>query len=253
MTTILSQIYAHRWFKTYVLTLIMALFLTYIGAMDMGRVPFMTRLIYWLITMLAGALIAQGVAKFFDRYFLGWSELWGVVLINIALIPVVSAMVWAFTAFYFQFKFRIETLPMFILPVGIISLAMTGLHFLAERQPQQSHTYPVVEGPVSIRLLERLEKRFAHAEILAIASEDHYLRVYTTMGDSLILMRLYDAIEALDGIEGSQVHRSWWVAKSAITDTVRKDGRPQFKLQNGLLVPISRTFIKALRQDGWLS
>ena len=55
--------------------------------------------------------------------------------------------------------------------------------------------------------------REAAAELYAIESEDHYLRVHTSAGQELILMRLADAVRELAGVEGLQTHRSWWVAR----------------------------------------
>jgi len=76
--------------------------------------------------------------------------------------------------------------------------------------------------------------------------------VHTDRGETLILMRLYDAIRELEGIEGSQTHRSWWVAKDAIIEVVRRDGRYQFRLEGGLNVPVSRSFQKALKDEAWI-
>ena len=65
-------------------------------------------------------------------------------------------------------------------------------------------------------------------------------------------MRLYDAIRELDGIEGSQTHRSWWVAKDAVADVTRGDGRVSLTLKNAVAAPVSRSYQKTLKQDGWV-
>ena len=82
-------------------------------------------------------------------------------------------------------------------------------------------------------------------------SEDHYLRVHTDRGSDLILMRLADALQELEGLEGAQTHRSWWVARSAVRDVSRGDGRATLTLDGGLSVPVSRRYAKALRDAGW--
>ena len=38
-------------------------------------------------------------------------------------------------------------------------------------------------------------------------------------------MRLSDAVEELEGLEGAQTHRSWWVARDAVRGVERGDGR----------------------------
>jgi DNA-binding LytR/AlgR family response regulator len=53
-------------------------------------------------------------------------------------------------------------------------------------------------------------------------------------------MRMRDAVAELDGVEGAQVHRSWWIARSAVA-RVEPHGRTlAIKLANGLKVPVSR-------------
>ena len=55
-----------------------------------------------------------------------------------------------------------------------------------------------------------------------------------------------------EGIEGLQVHRSWWVARDAITDAKRGDGRATLTLKDGAEVPVSRTYAGLLREKGWI-
>jgi DNA-binding LytR/AlgR family response regulator len=65
-------------------------------------------------------------------------------------------------------------------------------------------------------------------------------------------MRLADAVDELDGIEGAQVHRSWWVARDAIADARRGDGRATLTLKDGSEVPVSRTYARVLRDRNWI-
>nr|QQZ51292.1 LytTR family transcriptional regulator DNA-binding domain-containing protein [Phenylobacterium glaciei] len=69
--------------------------------------------------------------------------------------------------------------------------------------------------------------------------EDHYVRVHTAVRSELILMRLSDAV-ARTGREGLQVHRSWWVARDAVTEVIRDGRNLRLKLLNGLEVPVAR-------------
>jgi len=57
--------------------------------------------------------------------------------------------------------------------------------------------------------------------------------VHTSKGQDLILLRLSDAIEELAGLEGEQVHRSWWVARDGVTEVERGDGRAVLTLKSG--------------------
>jgi DNA-binding LytR/AlgR family response regulator len=102
------------------------------------------------------------------------------------------------------------------------------------------------------KFLDRLPLKLRGGEIWAVEAEDHYLRLHTSKGQDLILMRLSDAIDELEGIEGAQVHRSWWVARDAIVEAVRGDGRATLTLKDGAEVPVSRTYARLLRDRKWI-
>lgn len=87
--------------------------------------------------------------------------------------------------------------------------------------------------------------------LLALSSEDHYLRVYTDQGDTLILRRLADAVAALPPDSGLQVHRSHWVAQTAVQRVERDGPRLVVVLTNGLQIPVSRTYRLAVQESGW--
>ena len=91
------------------------------------------------------------------------------------------------------------------------------------------------------------------SSILALVSEDHYLRVYTDNGSALILMRLSDAIAELGGESGAQTHRSWWVAREAVAKAARSDGKAVLTLVDGTEAPVSRTYYRVLSAQGWLN
>jgi hypothetical protein len=96
------------------------------------------------------------------------------------------------------------------------------------------------------RLLKRLPGRLG-TDILCLQMEDHYVRVHTSLGQDMILMRLRDAIAELDGLEGLQVHRSWWVARHAIARSTRDGKSMTLTLTNGLDIPVARDRIAEVR------
>ncbi len=100
-------------------------------------------------------------------------------------------------------------------------------------------------------LTDKLPHRLRAAPILSLTSEDHYLRVRAQGGEALILMRLSDAVAALEGLDGARTHRSWWVARSAVVDAQKGDGRGVLILEDGTEAPVSRTYYPALREAGW--
>jgi len=114
--------------------------------------------------------------------------------------------------------------------------------------PEQPAPAPAGDGKGRFphALLSRLPSRLGD-EIIALEAEDHYLRIHTTLGSELVLMRLSDAIAAIGPELGLQVHRSWWVADDAIRAVIRSKQRSRLKLSNGLLVPVGRTYSAAVR------
>lgn len=101
------------------------------------------------------------------------------------------------------------------------------------------------------KILRRLPAHIGQ-ELLCVEAEDHYLRVHTAGGSDLILYRMSDALEDLDGRDGLRVHRSFWVARDAIDGIDREGKRVSLRLSNGLVVPVSRTYLPGVRAAGWL-
>jgi len=117
--------------------------------------------------------------------------------------------------------------------------------------PVVSEPAPAEAARGNRRILDALppERRGA---LLALAAEDHYLRVHTDRGQALILRRFGDALVDLAGLDGAQVHRGWWVARAAVAGSEREGERWVLILTNGLRVPVSRTYVLAARDAGLL-
>ena len=52
--------------------------------------------------------------------------------------------------------------------------------------------------------------------------------------------------------DGLQVHRSYWVARKAVTDFQKNGNALEILLKNGEIVPVSRSFKVKLKEVGWL-
>lgn len=76
--------------------------------------------------------------------------------------------------------------------------------------------------------------------------------MHTNRGEALILMRMGDALRELEGVDGVRVHRSWWVARDAVIGAERDGERTMLRLENGVTVPVSRTYLLAVREAGLL-
>lgn len=84
-------------------------------------------------------------------------------------------------------------------------------------------------------------------DLWGLSSELHYVRVHTSLGHDLVLMRLADAIEQSDAIEGLQVHRSHWVALDGVKSIRSKAGKMVIVLKSEFEVPVSRSYQGAVR------
>lgn len=134
--------------------------------------------------------------------------------------------------------------------VFVIALAISSVAYLFDQVKDAELAEAVSPDPAK-KFLERLPIKYRTAELYAVSSEDHYLRVHTSMGEELILMRLADAMRELENADGLQTHRSWWVAKAAVTDLKKENGKLTLVLQSGAEVPVSRTYTKAVKDAGF--
>ena len=101
------------------------------------------------------------------------------------------------------------------------------------------------EKKVLAALLDRLPSRLG-CDLVYLKVDDHYLEVHTVNGHGLILMRMGDAVVGL-GELGLQVHRSFWVSRRHVKDLVTVCGGHRLRLTGGRQVPVSRTYLPAVR------
>lgn len=109
-----------------------------------------------------------------------------------------------------------------------------------------------ISSPASSPFLQRIPAKLG-PELLYVTAEDHYLRVTTKLGSELLLFRFSDAITELGPAMGRQVHRSYWVARSAVAEVKGEGGRVSLLLTDGTKIPVSQTYVASLREAGWLS
>jgi DNA-binding LytR/AlgR family response regulator len=132
----------------------------------------------------------------------------------------------------------------------VIATQMSAIMIAVNMPGRVTHAAPA-EHAVQARFLERLPAKLRGAVLYAVSAEDHYLRLHTSKGSDLILMRLADAIGELEGLEGAQTHRSWWVAREAVESARREGERIVLVLKGGTEAPVSRPNLRPLREAGW--
>jgi hypothetical protein len=172
-------------------------------------------------------------------------------LLSLAVSIPVTLLVWAHAGWVLGTDIPVRNLHILYGPVLIISTAMTALMILISQPGAVTHAPAAGAEMKPVRFMERLPAKLKGAVIYAVSSEDHYLRLHTSKGSDLILMRLTDAIVELEGLEGAQTHRSWWVAKDAVESTRRDGDKMVLILKGDVEAPVSRPNVRPLREAGW--
>ena len=103
----------------------------------------------------------------------------------------------------------------------------------------------------NITMLRRKPERL-RGEIRYMQMEDHYLRIFTDHGNELVLHRMSDAVEDLEQSDGLQVHKSWWVSRSAVGEIRNENRKRSIVTSDGKVIPIGRSYEKSLKINGWL-
>jgi hypothetical protein len=227
-------------------------FLAFIGPFGTDTAPLWQRMIYWVGLCAAGTGLGLTIAATMHVLFDPADRRSFVLALATALImtPPSTLVVWWVTVRLFRWNVASASLLGFAGPVLLICLAMNFINALAHRSPPHTHA-ATAEHPQPPRFLERLPAKLRGGVLYAVSAEDHYLRLHTSKGSDLILMRLSDAIAELQGLEGAQTHRSWWVARSAVRDARTGDGRATLDLEGGVHAPVSRGYARSLRSEGW--
>ena len=99
--------------------------------------------------------------------------------------------------------------------------------------------------PTRSKFLDRVDPEIGR-DIIFLKMSDHYVEVVTAKGRCAILMRFADAVAELDGT-GVRVHRSYWVAYRHVNGWARRNQRTVLRLDGGHMVPVSRTYLDAVR------
>lgn len=231
------------------------------GAFGTGAAPLLSRTLYWLVLMFAGTGLNLSAGDLAARLTGLRDHTVGAALVETLIVTtLMSPVVWVCTTWLFARPLDGAALESYVGPVFVLSAAMTALNYAllrpAEGAAAAAQSAPEERpstGPLQVKLAGRLPPHLREAEMFAVCADDHYLRVFTSRGEALILMRLADAITELDGLAGAQTHRSWWVARSAVVTGRWSSRGATLTLKGGLVAPVSRTYAKALKQEEWFA
>lgn len=236
--------------RTLLMAALVGVFLSFVEAFGSERVAFLPRTAFMVAVGLVGATLGMlsfrvaGLLPISRRGLVAHTVVSGTLMT-----PFMGLLVWGSVWLVSGGRAYRHELPQYLLITWMMCLAMSGFAiFLSHRRL----TAPEVVAPAPVKFLERLPLKLRGAQVWAVEAQDHYLRLHTSKGQDLILMRLADAVAELEGIEGAQVHRSWWVAREAVADARRGDGRATLTLKDGSEVPVSRTYARLIREAGWI-
>jgi len=227
-----------------------AAFIGAVGAFGTENVPILWRTLTFMALGL-GTSLEVGLCLWVTQQFpaLVARPLMRRVAVGAAMAPLSGLWIWSAVGFAFLGGPKLRDLPAYLGYALIMAAAMTVLSWAIFRSRASTAATP---SPPPPKFMERLPFRLRDAELYAVEAEDHYLRVRTSKGSDLILMRLSDALAELQGLDGAQTHRSWWVARAGVADVRRSDGRAVLALKDGAEAPVSRTQAKVLREMGWI-
>lgn len=197
-----------------------------------------TRIVYWIGTSLLSCIgfdlllrVIAPRARAFPRWLI---ILIAVMLANLPLsVAIHTAAVWIWPQMA-----RIGWLQWYGQALLASALYVAAHVFLSSsRRPPPTQSPPLRLG----------------RDVLCLQMEDHYVRAHGRDGSRLVHASLGRAAAELKGVEGMQVHRSWWVARDAVESVLEDNRNIRLRLRNGLEAPVGRTRIAALRAAGWLS
>jgi hypothetical protein len=238
------------WMRNLAIAAAAGTFLALSGAMETSAAPMGLRLLYWIPLLIAGAFVGHAMSRLISRAPKASQNKWvfGAILAIGISIPI-TFIVWAYSNWLLHTGMGADALPYLFGSVLLISAAMTAIMVGANWPGRFTHRAP--ETATAVRFLNRLPAKLKGAVLYAVSAEDHYLRLHTSKGTDLILMRLSDAISELEGVEGAQTHRSWWVARDAVESGRREGDRAILVLKGGAEAPVSRQNVRPLREASW--
>ncbi|MFB0612438.1 LytTR family DNA-binding domain-containing protein [Aurantiacibacter poecillastricola] len=241
--------------------LVIGVVLALLGPFGSFGDPIEERLVYWIGLALAGyalySPISAVVVPWGKRMVFPEWAVW-VASVLVATVPM-TAFIWILGFIGDELRWpRLDEALYSYLRVLVIGAGITVVFHMLDRPPalhpvqrSESEGASQVAPGTQPRFIDRLSAEMG-TDLIALEMEDHYVRAHTALGSELVLMRMRDAVAELEGVEGEQVHRSWWVARGGVADVVRDGRNVRLLLDNGIEAPVSRANVSLLKQRGWL-
>ena len=229
--------------------------------------PMELRIAYWVANLLIGFVVLSTAVRLSMRLAAGLDlPVWFSLAVSVAIGALPGCLAIGYFAAWFwpgNHGHMGSMLGQYGDTLAISEPCAFGYYFLMDRRwrPSAARTWAVQPAPAALSVppatepgggfLDRLPARLGR-DLICLQMEDHYVRAHTPRGSDLVLVSLKDAVAELGQAEGLQVHRSWWVARSAVSAPVFNGRNLSLRLSNGLEAPVSRASVAKLRAAGWL-
>lgn len=214
------------------------------GTFDTMTMP--RRLIYWGSVIVSGGLIGALCRAMLMTFCGHWRAFFVDLKISLLTTTLLAPLIYTLRAALDPVLTRHDLLLgsiwvntlFFVLPV-----------FLLRRQ-FGFETGSIPDTPPQSRLARRLPSALREGEILRLSGSGHNVEVVTDRGTETLRLRLSDAIDEMEPIEGYCTHRSHWVARAAFAGYEAHRGKAYVRLTNGDRVPVTRTYAPKLEAVG---
>lgn len=242
---------------------LLAAFFGPFGTYDL--LTFWERMVFWFLDILGGmAIIVFSLHVFFYSRLTAFIPAFARFLLGVALgaLPTAAYITVLFSMVGPQIEIT-TPYPVLVVQVIVFSTILLLIEFLlwpavfgksgtaaveTEKGDAPETSTPATEQQV-VPLLTRLPVNLRTGAIVSISMQDHYAEVTTTTGASLLLIRITDAIDLLEGYPGCRIHRSHWVARDFV-DGIEKSGRRMIvRLKDGRELPVGATYVETVKQQ----
>lgn len=201
--------------------------------------PFLNRLVFWFITFAGVGFFMHVMMKLAlsTKYLRGQSR-----FLRLAIGAAFGALPGAAVVVFVNGVFRPgdirpETLPSIWMQVTAIGYLVGLVEYIDWRE-----TITHIPGLARTQFHKRLPAEIGD-DIISLSMQDHYVEVTTTRDKQLVLIRLSDAIDELDGLDGLRIHRSHWVARRHLTGMERLKTKATAQLSDGRTLPVSASYL----------
>lgn len=236
-----------------VVILAIGIVLGYIGPFGSYDIPLFSRLIFWVSAIAIGQLVYRSIFRFCFIYAEKRKTPFiliffiGATLSALFLTLILAAV----TGFFLDFQHEYWEGYIILFPqVLIVGFVVGGFMVLTNKDLNNKRPLKKDKALKAGNIfLNRLPLEIGK-DLICFVMEDHYLRVYTTNGEHLLLHRMKDALQELGDYDGIQVHRSWWIALGQVQKVKKEKRKALITMKNGVEVPVSEKYLPIIKGAG---